>query len=104
LKLSLNIYPQQDEKTIINFWSDLTKIPITNFGKTYIKPLSKNYKKNNSYYGTARIYVPKSTNFKYQLLGWLQAFLQDLDIDVKSVQERWTKLRSTARPVNLKND
>jgi transcriptional regulator with XRE-family HTH domain len=40
-KPRLNIYSQQDENDIKNFWSDLTGIPMTNFGKTYIKPANR---------------------------------------------------------------
>ena len=47
LKARLNIYPQQNEREIKRFWSALTGIPAASFGKSYIKPLSKNYKKNN---------------------------------------------------------
>ena len=45
-KARLNIYPQQSEIAIKKFWSDLTSIPIKNFGKTFVKPVSKGYKKN----------------------------------------------------------
>ena len=102
LKATLNLYKQQDEAKIKSFWSDLTKIPVKNFNKTYFKPVNKGYKKNNLYYGTLRLYVPKSTDLKYKLMGWLQALLKDMQIDVKSVQQRWIKLRETKRAVNLK--
>ncbi|HEY4505270.1 MAG TPA: recombinase family protein [Candidatus Paceibacterota bacterium] len=69
LKAWLNIYPQQNEKHIKKFWSELTGIPVKNFGKSYVKPLSKNYKKNNLYYGTMRVGVPKSTDYRYRVFG-----------------------------------
>lgn len=102
LKASLNLYLQQNEGSIKQFWSNLTGIPVKNFGKTYFKPESKGYKKNNLYYGTLRLYVPKSTDMKYKMAGWLQALLENLQIDVKLLQQRWTKLGKTKRAVNLK--
>jgi DNA-binding transcriptional ArsR family regulator len=101
LKAWLNIYRQQDDVKIKRFWSDLTGIPISNFGKSYIKPVNKGYKKNNLYYGTIGIYVTKGTDLKYKVNGWLQGFLQNLDPKVKSVYRKWGKLRNTTRPINL---
>jgi len=69
LKANLNIYPQQNEQEIKQFWSELTGIPLENFGKSYIKPLSKGYKKNNLYYGTIKIRVLKGTNLRYRVFG-----------------------------------
>ncbi len=103
LRITLNLYQQQNENDIKVFWSELTGIPIANFGKTYIKPKNKGFKKNNLYYGTARIYVPKSTNYKYKMLGWLNALLENDKSGVKSVQERWAKLKNIKRSVNLQD-
>ncbi|MBI2624250.1 helix-turn-helix domain-containing protein [Candidatus Parcubacteria bacterium] len=101
LKMRLNIYPQQNETSIKKFWSDLTGIPISNFGKTFIKPRSKGFKKNNLYYGTARIEVPKSVDLHYRIFGWLQAALKNLDPEVAPTERKWQSLRNTVRPVNL---
>lgn len=101
LVMRLNIYPQQKESQIKNFWSDLTGIPLKNFGKSYIKPLSKNYKKNNLYYGTARVEIPKSTDINYKIFGWIKAALKEIEFDVKLKQRKWERLRKTPRPVNL---
>lgn len=49
IKAHLNIYSQQNESEIKLFWSDLTGIPIENFGKSFVKPANKNYKKNTLY-------------------------------------------------------
>ena len=46
LKAHLNIYSQQNEKEVKQFWSEVTGIPIENFGKTFIKPTNKGFKKN----------------------------------------------------------
>ena len=101
LKVHLNIYPQQNEVKIKKFWSSLTGIPLANFGKSFIKPLSKGYKKNNLYYGTIKIRVPKGTDKKHRVFGWLQATLQDIQPKVELTRRRWTSLTQTPRPINL---
>lgn len=101
LKAWLNIYPQQKEADIKRFWSELTGIPLENFGKTYIKPFSSGYKKNNLYYGTIRIEIPKSTNLKHRIFGWIKAVLVDIEPEVSFVQRNWQSLTRTARPINL---
>ncbi len=101
LKAKLNIYPQQSDTQIRKFWSDLTSIPLKNFGKSYVKPLSKNYKKNNLYYGTIRIDVPKSTNYRHMVYAWKERILEDLAPDVDRVQRKWEKLQRVAKPVNM---
>lgn len=101
LKARLNIYPQQNEVKIKKFWSDLTGIPLKNFGKSFIKPLSSGFKKNNLYYGTMRIEVPKSVNLRYRVYGWIKAVLNTIESDVKLAERKWQSLREAPRPVNL---
>jgi len=103
LKARLNIYPQQNENNIKKFWSDITKIPLENFGKSYIKPISSGYKSNNLYYGTMRIDIPKSTNYKHRIFGWIQAVMDDIEPHINHTQKRWISLSQTPRPINLQN-
>lgn len=102
LKARLNIYPQQDETKLKKFWSELTGIPTKRFGKSFIKPANKGFKKNNLYYGTMRIEVPKSVDFKHRIFGWVNVALKG-NKKVELVQRRWQVLRDTKRPlpVNL---
>ena len=101
LTARLNIYPQQDEVKIKKFWSNITGIPLRNFRKSYIKPLNKGYKKNNLYYGTIKVRVPKGTNMRHRVFGWVQAVLQDISGQIKLSERRWISLRNTPRPVNI---
>src|SRR3989344_160085 len=78
LKAHLNIYPQQNELEIKKFWSDVTKIPLQNFGKSFIKPPNKKYKKNTLYYGTIKIRVYKGTDFRHKTFGWVNAMLKNI--------------------------
>lgn len=98
LKAHLNIYPQQNEKKVKQFWSEITKIPIENFGKTFIKPVSKGFKKNNLYYGTIKVYVPKGTDMRHKTFAWIQAALQDLNPEIESTMLRWSQLKEVERP------
>ncbi len=102
LKTWLNIYPQQNEKDIKKFWSELTGIPVKNFGKSYVKPFNKNYKTNNLYYGTIRISVPKSTDYRYRVYAWTRTILDDIAPEITLLQKRWEKLREVVRPAKMK--
>ncbi|MDO8470302.1 MAG: hypothetical protein Q7S84_04825 [bacterium] len=102
LKARLNIYPQQNEQELKQFWSDLTGIPIKNFGKSYVKPISTGYRKNNLYYGTMRIEVPRSGDFIHRVYGWTQAVLEKEDASAKRIERKWVRLTRVRRPVNLK--
>ena len=102
MKAHLNLYPQQNETDIKRFWSEITQIPIKNFGKSFIKPLSKGYKKNNLYYGTIKVRVRKGTDMKYRVFGWLKAALQDTNVKVELTKKKWARITEVDRPpVNL---
>ena len=79
----------------------MTGIPIKNFGKSYIKPLSKGYRKNNLYYGTIRIEVPKSANKVHMVFGWTRGMLKKTGTDVEMIQQKWQHLTKMKRPINL---
>ncbi|OGN13067.1 MAG: hypothetical protein A3C71_00445 [Candidatus Yanofskybacteria bacterium RIFCSPHIGHO2_02_FULL_43_15c] len=68
----------QKERRDKKFWSELTGIPFQNFGKSFVKPVSSGYKKNNLYYGTMRIEVPKSVNIKHRIFGWVSGALKNI--------------------------
>jgi len=104
LKARLNIYPQQNELEIKEFWSQLTSIPLGNFGKSFVKPANKGYKKNNLYYGTIEIRVPKGTDMRHRVFGWIKAALKGIDPKVELAQKEWKSLREVPRPVNLPED
>jgi len=98
LKAYLNIYPQQDESKVKEFWSDLTGIPTERFGKSFVKPLSKNYKKNNLYYGTIKVGIPKSVDTKHRIFGWIDAVLSK-NKKINVVMQKWESLQKYQRPI-----
>jgi len=101
LKVHLNIYPQQNESALKQFWSQLTGIPLENFGKSFVKPPNKGYKKNNLYYGTIKIRVAKGTDMRHRVFGWIKAALKDVESQVELTQKEWKSLRETPRPINV---
>ena len=101
LKATLNIYSQQNEKDLKRFWSDLCKIPIENFCKSFVKPANKSYKKNNLYYGTIKIRVPKSTDMRIKIFGWIQKVLESINPEIEKVQKKWGHLKKVKRSVNI---
>lgn len=94
MKAHLNIYSQQNDLEIKKFWSDLTNIPLSNFGKTFVKPANKNYKKNTLYYGTIKVRLFKSGDNLHRTFGWVRKFLEDMNIDVNVVKTKWNTLRT----------
>src|SRR3989344_1479058 len=93
LRAWLNIYSQQDEAELKHFWSSLCGIPVARFGKSFIKPASKGFKRNNLYYGTIKVRVPKSTDIKHRIFGWIRGALQESEGQCKVAQKRWEHLR-----------
>jgi len=94
IKAHLNIYPQQNERLLKIFWSELTKIPIENFGKSFIKPESKNYKKNTLYYGTIKIRVFRGTDLRHRVFGWINTILRNSKIETDKIERKWHKLKT----------
>lgn len=83
LQAHLNIYPQQNENKIKQFWSQKTGIPLRNFGKSFVKPMSTGYKKNILYNGTIRIRVPRGTDYRHRIFGWIKKVLINYNIVVE---------------------
>lgn len=101
LKARLNIYSQQSDTKIKKFWSDLTGIPVEHFGKTYVKPNSSGYKKNNLYYGTVRIEIPRGTDLRHKIFGWTKAVLKEIEPRALLVERKWEAIRKINRPKNI---
>lgn len=102
MKARLNIYSIQDEKIIKKFWSDLTGIPMSNFGKSYIKVPGSGFKKNKWYYGTMRLEIPKSVDIKHRIFGWVLSVFEIQKSDLGR-QRRWqaTRILDRSIPINL---
>ena len=101
LKAWLNIYQQQNDLELKQFWSQLTGIPLENFGRSFIKPPNKNFKKNTLYYGTIKVKVPRGTDLRYRVFCWIKKVLENIAPEVELKQKEWKSLKETPRPANV---
>jgi len=78
LRGALWIHDNLDKKIAENFWTKITKIPLSQFHKTYVtenKTKSKKIRKNIHKYGVFSIrFVDASIHRK--LMGWIQGILK----------------------------
>ena len=55
------------------FWSDVTGLLLSQFGKSYVKQEGTGHRKNRLYHGTIAIKIC-NRNLFHTLLGWLEGF------------------------------
>ena len=101
LRAWLNIYHWQSQAKIIKFWSDLTGIPVANFGKPFVKPNSTGNKKNDLYHGTIQIRVAKSADLQYRIQGIVRGILERVDIDADKAGLTWQYIKVESISRNL---
>ncbi len=92
-KAYLNIHSEQNDSQIKKFWAELTGIPIENFGKSFIKPAGKNFKKNLLYYGTIKIRLICGGDTLQRLFAWIRVFLREYVREVDFIETKWNKLK-----------
>jgi len=82
LKAYLHIHYGNDEKKIKKFWSDLTNIPLENFGKSFIKPKGTGHRTNILPNGVIRVGVKGKgvVNLRHRILAWIEK-IYDLSIN-----------------------
>ena len=73
-KLYLNIHSGQDEAKIKEFWSRVIGLPISQFGKSYIKKEGTGYRKNILYNGTIKVEICDK-DLLYKILGWIEGVI-----------------------------
>ena len=75
LRVSINFQHKERIKEVVEYWSSLTQIPLSQFTKSsLIKTISKKVHTNNiPHYGTLRIKVRKGTALRRRILGSIQA-------------------------------
>jgi heat shock protein HspQ len=47
------------------------------------------------------IKVPKGTDLRYRVFGWIRVVLKDIAPEVELKQKEWKSLRERPRPVNI---
>ncbi len=75
-RVYLSIMVLHDKKGSEEFWSETTKIPLNQFGKTRIKQTSLIGKRNPSYMGTCRIVICDKNLFR-KITGWRMGLLEN---------------------------
>ncbi|MCP6719165.1 MAG: hypothetical protein KJI71_02945 [Patescibacteria group bacterium] len=80
-RIALHIHELHYRKDIENYWSKITKIPLTQFHKTFIKPTSLKHRKNPLYNGTCAIRI-SDIDLLRKIKGWKMGFLGKINIKV----------------------
>lgn len=74
---SLYLHDNLDEKKAKRFWSELTKIPLSQFTKTYIvKNNPRRLRKTKNPYGVFRVRV-SDVNLHRKIMGWISGIFRD---------------------------
>ena len=76
-KVHLNIHSGQNENEIKKFWSKVIGLPVSQFGKSYIKKEGTGYRKNILYNGTIKISICDK-NLLYKVLGWIEGVVKKI--------------------------
>ncbi len=77
-KIALSIMTLHDKVEAEKFWSRLTKVPLTRFHKTRIKPTLLKGKRNPSYMGTCRVVITDKNLFR-KIMGWKLGILENFN-------------------------
>ena len=74
LRIALNYLHKDRTASVLQFWSKATKIPKSQFSKpTFIKVKNKKtYLNPEKYFGTLRVKVRNSTDFRRKIMGWIE--------------------------------
>ena len=72
----LHLHSGQNEKEIKKYWSKITNIPVSQFGKSYIKKEGSGYRKNILYNGTIKVRVCDG-NLLHRILGLIEGVTEN---------------------------
>lgn len=75
LSARLNIHANQNDKKIKKYWSKITNIPLSQFGKSYIKPEGTGHRKNILYNGVIRVKFGNE-DLRHRIMAWIKALYQ----------------------------
>lgn len=78
LKIHIYIHEVYQNENCENFWSEITGIPVSKFGKTTYKPSPHKVKKNLDYKGLCRIDICNVVLFR-KIMGWQQGISKIFD-------------------------
>ena len=78
LKACLNIHANQDDMKMKKYWSKMTRIPLNQFGKSYIKPEGTGHRKNILHNGVIKIRFG-SEDLRHRIMAWIEALHSTLN-------------------------
>jgi transcriptional regulator with XRE-family HTH domain len=81
LAASVHLYPDNDIKKSLRFWSEVSGIPLSQFQKTQVdKRIKKSkIKRGRLPHGTLHIKVRKSGDLFYRISGWTEGILENIN-------------------------
>ncbi len=90
LTIAIHIYPDNNIKNTVNYWSKTTCIPIRQFGKTYIDKRTNKLIRNRKKlpYGTAILTIKSNgkkefgVNLHRRIMGWIDSVLEQINAGV----------------------
>lgn len=74
-RIGLHIHNLHTTKDVEKYWSKITKIPLSQFNKTYIKKTSLGQRKNILYNGTCAVKICDKNLFR-KIKGWKLGYLE----------------------------
>jgi hypothetical protein len=69
-KASIHYHEGQNEDQIKRFWSNVTGIPLSQFGKSFKKPPGTGHRKHYLQWGVCRVRIKRSADLFHKLSGW----------------------------------
>jgi len=71
LRMYLHIHANQNEEKAKKYWSRITKIPLNQFNKTWIKPGGTGHRKNILHHGLIRI-TYNNKDLRHRIMTWIK--------------------------------
>ena len=76
-RLRLHLHSGQDEASMKAFWSGITGLPLSQFGKSYVKKEGTGHRKNTLYMGTIQVRVSNS-NLLHTIQAWIEGISEKI--------------------------
>ena len=82
IQIHLHIHDINKDQIIKKYWSKLTKIPMSNFGKSFVKPKGTGHRKNILPNGIIRIrvYGEGIEDMRHKIMSWAEK-IYELSLD-----------------------
>ena len=71
----LHLHSGQNDQPMKSFWSNVTGLPVSQFGKSYVKKEGTGHRKNVLYDGTIKINIC-NRNLLHTIHGWIEGYSQ----------------------------